>query len=922
MFPLRSKPLKYPYSQLMKVPRKLLLLWGDEKTYSSPQPGGFSTTTIASERRNRSQKFCAILTLQRIQPQNQSNMSQFRSLTFLLIWGAAWASASAAPHSNDEAERLYYAGLRERGLFALIESDLQTQLSQESRTPNRRAYLMLELSRTYAAHAAQRLGDEQQELWKLAQSTADRGFEDGTQTEWSAHLRLQKAIVPLEQSRFELWQLRLTPHDEALRRTLSSQFSSHLKQLRATEIELNRESKQVLPRYRTDPGAISPFEFRAVQKQNIFLIAQTLADLAEADSSEPQARTPPIRAALDRLRVLLGGVEDERITWEAKLLEARCNRLQGEYGASRTNLQRSEEGWPASLQADRLAEEIRLLLATDQRHIAAGKLIEWRDNTGSLTGELSLLKLQTLSAMWKFAWNNQQKSQADDLLVQIQRESDRAQREVGGIWAWRCQVFLSLMEQSTKYGPEVAEKVRTAQAAYQASDFERAAGLYREIATAAAQQKRADLASEMLFTAGSVWLQAGDFSAAKQVFRGSADTFPDTLRAADCHLMWVWCLGKEYERAPTRSNREAYTAGLDEHLQQYGSSSTAGDARLMYGQFQENRLQFTKALDDYLAVPTEHAKASIADLAALRCSEKIQLRYLELNLSQQDWRKEVSERMQPRIAAYPQDASKLSLIQCQVLNGAAKLMLGVPELDRNVIDRNLERVLSAAESRTTESPQADEWKAIALSAYRLRIVLLAQQGKVREAEALISRVAKAGTDPLLELLDGLTSASDQVDASTRRDIGQIQLQTSLALNQKRDRLSPAERLKLDRCLAKSYLLTARSREAHDLYETLLEQQPNDRELRLEYAKSLTHCGTPECLRRALPHWQYLENRAKQGTPDWLRMRLEVIRSLLATDRVSEAEKLLSVTELLYPDLGGESLKQEYAGLKQKIGRKN
>jgi tetratricopeptide (TPR) repeat protein len=231
-------------------------------------------------------------------------------------------------------------------------------------------------------------------------------------------------------------------------------------------------------------------------------------------------------------------------------------------------------------------------------------------------------------------------------------------------------------------------------------------------------------------------------------------------------------------------------------------------------------------------------------------------------------------------------------------------------------------VLAAAEDRAGDSSRTNEWRAVALSAYRLRIVLLAQQGKVREAEALISQVANAGTDPLLRLLEGLTTATEQVNAATRRDIGEIQLQTALALNRQRDQLSAAERHQLDRCLAKSYLLTERSREAFELYESLLEQAPDDRELRLEYAESLTRCGTPDCLRRALPHWRYLENREKQGTTAWLRMRAEVIRSLLATGKSAEAEKLLSVTQLLYPELGGASLKEEYADLKRQIGRKN
>ncbi|MEK6248018.1 MAG: hypothetical protein N2C12_07550, partial [Planctomycetales bacterium] len=110
-------------------------------------------------------------------------------------------------------------------------------------------------------------------------------------------------------------------------------------------------------------------------------------------------------------------------------------------------------------------------------------------------------------------------------------------------------------------------------------------------------------------------------------------------------------------------------------------------------------------------------------------------------------------------------------------------------------------------------------------------------------------------------------------------------------------------------------------EAYKLYEQMIAQTPDDIVVRRELAESLTRCDTPECHRRALVHWRFLESRAKQGSLSWLRSRAEIIRSLLGTGQQPEASKLLRVTQLLYPDPGDESLQQLFSELKQKIDRR-
>jgi tetratricopeptide (TPR) repeat protein len=841
-------------------------------------------------------------------------------LAFLMIWGLPTVIVHAAPQSESEAETQFYEGLRQRGLFTLVESTLQDQLAGVALTPEKEDFLRLELSRTYASHAGHRLGEEQIELWRLARETINKDVTASFRSKWSAYLQVQSALIPLQETRFQLEQFRLTPHNGDLRKRVASELQEHLKSLRKVETTLSQQSNQVLARFRENPRSMAPFEFRSVQKLMIYEVALTLSQIAEVEFGSVEGRRPAIRAALERLRTLTGGAEDESMTWEARVLAIRCEWLQGDYETARTLAKRYSGEWPHTLLDEVLAEEAEIDLATGQPDLAFERLTRWKLDQGYLGGELTLLNLRALAALWEIAWQRKREQISTDLLTQIRQESDRVQREVGGIWAWRARLFVEQMQQAVQYGPEIAELIRVAQITYQDGQLDEAIIRYQQVADLAVKRERPEIAVEMMFTGGSILLQQQQFAEAEKLFRKGVDRFPETERAADCHLMWAWCLGKQYEQKPTKSYRLRYTESLDEHLELFGTRSTAGDVHLMYGQFQENRLQVTKAVEHYLKVPLGHPKSVMADVAALRSYEKILKLLRDQNRSVDAWQDEGILRLMQRVSSYPSESTQLSLMHCHVLLGVVSLQLGETELDDLAISRELSRVIEACSLQTQPSSNVHQWQEMALAAYRLNIVFLAQSGEIRKAEALVSRVAQAGRQPLLELLNGLSVAAAQASPQTKRGIGELQLQTSLALNTQRDQLSEEERTLLDRSLARAYLLSERSREAHELYEKLLEENASDIQLRRELAESLSKCGTVACHRRALVHWRYLEGQSKQGTTDWLQLRAEVIESLVIVNQKDEAKRLISVTELLYPQINNESLKQRYAELKQKIGR--
>jgi hypothetical protein len=121
-------------------------------------------------------------------------------------------------------------------------------------------------------------------------------------------------------------------------------------------------------------------------------------------------------------------------------------------------------------------------------------------------------------------------------------------------------------------------------------------------------------------------------------------------------------------------------------------------------------------------------------------------------------------------------------------------------------------------------------------------------------------------------------------------------------------------------LAQAYLAAERSREAREEYERLVEAYPREIPFREQLARLYRDCPTDACAHRALELWRSVESSYRQGSSEWFRARGETIAALISVNRRSEAERLLKITETLYPELGGPQSQADFVELKTKLGR--
>ncbi|MEO0529567.1 MAG: hypothetical protein AAF266_03215 [Planctomycetota bacterium] len=119
--------------------------------------------------------------------------------------------------------------------------------------------------------------------------------------------------------------------------------------------------------------------------------------------------------------------------------------------------------------------------------------------------------------------------------------------------------------------------------------------------------------------------------------------------------------------------------------------------------------------------------------------------------------------------------------------------------------------------------------------------------------------------------------------------------------------------------AKALRQAGRDDAALKQYAELAEQRPDDRSVQVAYATLLGKSSAPEDRDKALQRWRAIEARTKPSTDEWFDARLARLRLMIERGDRDAAAKLLSLTRLLAPTLGGERLRGEFADLASELG---
>ncbi|GAB4146273.1 MAG: hypothetical protein Tsb009_18890 [Planctomycetaceae bacterium] len=838
-----------------------------------------------------------------------------------------------SPVAAEDSLTRYFEGLRQRQLFRLAETTCLRRLANPRLTAEMRGQLTLELSRIYAAHAKFTTGSEQQRLWSSATKVIEEHLKSNDRVPISTQYRLkvQQGIVAGLQAEFERWNVECSPGNSAVLTNANRVLQNAARRLHKLESELETALRKERQRLKPQSGTISPIEIKSLLKMVRY--QRALVDVQTAIINSAKTG-PAVRNLNETNRILIdlaNGPVDSPITWNSRVLLATTARLSGRLQRATDRLKTIEKKRPPVNVIDRtVAERIRILLALNGPLEAEKMLDAYHRQRGGLTGELSFLRLQVDLRLAKLARASQKSAAERMYLKQAERHVTETEKTLGGYWSWRCRLLWRNAQENQKFGPELAAAIRkaeslqeTGQTLESAKEFGRAAKLAEEIG-------KTNIAADLWLTQAAIYMSKNDYRNAATAYRMIVDLRPQHSRSAQAHILWAYCLGRIYATSRTKDDRLAYMTALENHRKQFPKSPTAAEATWMLATLQEHRLQLTAALKLYQTIPLAHARGKSAQVAIARCYEGILERLRTLNRTDdlKIWETYATDQLESIVERFPTDSRPLDIGEAEIAMRLARIQLNRNQPQYAKADRLLERILSASSHSSTQASdhqkkkatQAEEWRQLIRMVRQLRIVSLAGSGKTRKAQAELRQLSQSGTADVLAVLDGLMQLTSGTDEKVRQELGNLQLQVALELNRKRAALKVSEQAWLDRCLAQAYVSSGQPERAIVYYEQLLKKSPQNMQLLKTTAELLLKSQQPEKLNKAGEYWRKIESTHKRGSEGWLNARYHVAYSLYRLKKFAECRKLITVTELLYPRLGGGELARKYGQLQVQLKR--
>ncbi len=846
-----------------------------------------------------------------------------------------WLASSSWALASDDAELpTYFAGLRAQGLFRVAEEYALARLAEPELTPAQNAILAVELSKVFAAHAAEAGSDaEAGELWLRAGESITPLLTQRDNPRW-ATLRSRRATLLCDRALSEFWKSLLAPDSEPQREVALRAALAALQDLKSARVDLANDSpstpRGAKPGVRESSGGKSPkslisgtlttVDRRRVHDEIDYLTVRMNLNLARLQPTGPD-RVSALLDAGQGSTALAKQVSSEYV-WPARLARVEALRWQGDPEKAFT----LAKSWlapdlPPEITDALVAEQARALLAQNNTAEAIQLIIEHGQAPIRIAPELRAIMIECLLTSMQAAQDQGDTALADDLWEQAAAQQQR----MTGPWRAYVDATLSRTSETRQYGVKLAALVREGRLAARRRDWPAAATAYGQASQVAIFEGKPGLAAEFSYTQASIEIEAGHLEQAKQLLSEYQTRFPGDARAADVHLLAAWTLGQLHEQRPSPARRAAYLAQLHEHIAKYPDSPTHIEAKWSLAVDAIQHQEWSVAIEFLEAIPPDHTRAFEAAAQLPYCFEQALTQWAD-EPQRQKWDEQTESSLARQLASWPPPPASWTLAQSQNAIRWARVLLQLrvrryADAEKLLIQILQSREVEAREMARDGSQFDPQWDQLVPAATQLRIICLAGLGRAGEAETMFSTATTASPEDVLAILSGLSELAAGLDEPARHDLGRIQLAAARRLDRQRSTLSPEVASHVDRCLAEAYTATGDLPEAIAIYETLRKDHPRDRPL-LETIGTLSiKRGQPSDLKRAKSVYRQLESFDPAGSPAWLRTRLTVARVCFQLGDTVECQKLLKVTRILYPKLDGVELQAEYLALeKQLIGR--
>ena len=833
---------------------------------------------------------------------------------------ALLAALTLAAPSDDER---FVESLRALRLYRLAEAHCEQALAHQNIPPDRQVVLVIEWSRTLAASAREAAAADADPLWQRAQQVIAQFSERNPQHPRLALVDAQGALVELDRAMWlsddaEL----LSPTNERVV-TARGALAAAARKLRESQERVEQSGRRMGPG--TEHRApLKPFELQNLVKRLRFEQARAYLRLAEISAADSPDRADGFAQASKLLEPLAELPTDHPLAWPARVAQVACRRGTGDRaGADRLLVAAENAKPPQPVARQFVAERARLLALAGRIDDALFLLNAGDQSAASDDPETDELRLELAVSAWRAAQAKPGKQALQTWQERVTQLTAAIEAKHGPYWSRRADRLLAeLGSIAATEGPvDAALLARTAANHWRDGQPVEALAAYDRAAGAAAA-KSPEQAFDLGFLAATIEHSQQHWEAAASRFQKLAEQWPANVRAPEAHLLAAHDRLQAIETAAPgdAAALDPYIELLTAHLQRWPESSRMADVRWRLGRALESQHKLRPAVDQYRAVPIASERALDAIEATSRTYARLIVDAAADTENGADAARRVAreageffDTLSQAIVAKPaKNAERQQELVCAATLAAARSWIACPPEGY----RRASQILTplVAEPKLA----AASWQP---TAQALLVAALVGDGRLDQARQHLDGFVGLTPATAQSLLTALSRAFERAPATAerQRQMAELKLLVFDKLGRPLEGASPAERRELELLEAQSLAEAGRADDAAARFKLLRETYPRDADVLEAQAVSLSLVPGTAAVPAALAAWRDLERHLEPGSPRWLRAKLELARLHLRGGDRAQAAKIVEVTTLLHPELGGPELKSQFEALQREIG---
>jgi len=783
----------------------------------------------------------------------------------------------------------------------------RAQLEQTSASSRQAAELICQLSEIQTDWALTAPFGQGKQHWRSADATLTEFLQQQPQHPARLLVRLQQALNTAMQGEVE--QLRAASRG-------GDRLDEPIRTLRLAAKRLDEIADRI-EQYRqaTDqtPAVFSKREFASLANRVALRQAETNLLLAGCHAEQSPDRDDALLAAAIAARELTARSLPERLRWQARLTLVETLRKLGKTEEATASLAKWQgEQPPPEFAARHSAEQWRLVQlksgAAQGTQFLAAVPPAVRESP-----EVEIALLEDAVRRWRVASGIQKQT----LNATIGEQVARVRSRHSGLWALRAEAISSDMLAEPVADGSIEALATSAERLYRLGRTSAAVDAYDRAAAVAYQSGARGRAFELALAAAAIRQSLEQWADASKRYRRAALTSSTHADAPTAHRLAVVCLSQALRHPASNATQDslaplwkAYFDLLEEHLATWPNSATASELRWWLADALTARQEWLRLAALMFQTPATdprygHSQTRLADAWSRRVSKVALLN--DAARTKAAVAKAVDQ-LQPQIlGASRRWPASWSDPQRHVAIELARLRIayGKTAGDAEYAVRLMRAAIAG------EPPAKEGWlkgASTLLAAGQIRLDDWQAAGKT------LRRAPPASQAQALPLLHALREAMD-AGAEQRQLAGELTLSVL-------DGLEPADSGRAEdwRLPFRTAALEAigAGTDALDAARQLVQQQPSNAAAQIQLARLLSAAPDKESRLEALGLWRTIEHRSGRGDRRWFDARLARIRLLVALGQREQAIKLLKLTRVLHPKLGG--MQREFDAAEQSLAQ--